>query len=294
MKKMIEGWFEKRPVIRFIGMLLVSALSVVGIYFVLASVGEGSNLVSALLIFCGAAFLCYRAVKTIRWWKKENPPGARKFFSWFLPVLAIAIMIPCSVHKYHNSVPVPQEDLITVTGQMESIRESMFTHASRTSVTHNYYYSILLKSGQRLYLPSGLVHGRMTNLDDFLKWVGEDTLVCLCDRQGTIYKLTREDGKSLITYEQNADMLQQAAQARLVLRIALILAAAGLLTLLPPWLTEGRTFEERAPRWVFFWVALIGCLLVSFFTALIPDRPDEVKDFPAYTQVESPVDNTVE
>lgn len=286
MKKSIQNWMDKRPFLGSMGLLLAGVLCVFGMNLVFYSLDKGGVFASALLILCGAVCFCCCAVKTIRWWKVEHPPGTRKFFSWFLPILLIVIMVPYSVHQYYHEVPVSREELITVTGQMKSLRQSMFTHASKLSVTHHYYYSIQLKSDQRLYLPSGTAHSRIKNLDDFLRWVGTDTLICLCDQHGTIYELTREDGASLITYAQNADMLQRTAWTQLVIWIVLMLAAAGALTLLPSWLTEGHTFEERAPRWVAFWLILIGSLFVCFFSALFPDQPEEVLDFPAYTSKE--------
>lgn len=286
MKKSIQDWMDKRPFLGYIGLLVIGALCVFGMNLGFHALDQGGVLTSALLILCGAVYFCCCAVKTVRWWKVEHPPGTRKFFSWFLPILLIVIMVPYSVHQYHNAVPVSREELITVTGQMKSLRQSMFTHVAKTSVTHHYYYSIQLKSDQRLYLPSRTAHSRMKNLDDFLSWVGTDTLICLCDQHGTIYELTREDGISLMQYAQSADMLQRTAWTQLVLRIVLMLAAAGALTFLPPWLTEGHTFEERAPRWVAFWLILIGSLLVCFFSVLFPDQPEEVLDFPAYTSTE--------
>lgn len=260
-------------------LLALVAILTAGILF-----AQGNLLVGSLAILASAVFLVYRVVRIVQWRRQARPPRLRWFFSWFLPLLLLTTALPWGMWVQLQKQPVPYRELVTVTGRLESLRQSKFTHVSKSSVSYEYHYSILLQSQGRFFLPSGPAAEKMQDIRSFLTWAGEDTLTLLCDGNRRVYQLSREDGDQLVTYEQSAEKIWRAVWVQIATWLCFILLLAGTLTLLPKWLMEGPTFRERAVPWGIF-LMLMGLFTLLVLTSIRNPKRPEVTDLPAYTSV---------
>lgn len=252
-----------------------------GIYLIILEIG----------VLCAACFLLYKVKKTIKWWKREQPSRILRFFTILLPCLFTLFWVPPMVGTFLDHLPVPEEELSSVSAPVDTVHQYEHRNHSRYSVYFTYTYNLSIKDHKGvLRIPKKIPFDQ----EDFLNWAGEETLTfryATVANKSTVYEIEQPDKGCYMTYADSAALLKEDAWGNFLLRLSVFLVATGALCVTPAWLTIN-SIKERKYRRIALLCWIVGGMCYIFI--LNYSSNTTVMDTPAYTALELHLDDEIQ